>query len=435
MPGAMGSCRFPIALLCLSALLLLAAPVAPAASDGGCDLVASPAGSNSASGAPGDPLRGARALVAALERGQVGCFESGTYRFRELKITERGITLTSVPEGKATLRGRIWIARGANRVTISDIHLDGRSGNHDLPSPTVNAHRARFERVDVTNHHTGICFALGSPVWGRAVGTVITHSKVHDCGRLPSENQDHGIYLAAASKTKIRHNWIYRNADRGIQLYPDAQRTRVVHNVIYGNGEGIIFSGDRKIAANHTLVAENIIAASKIRSNVESYFEPGGPVGRRNVVRFNCVRGAPSGYYAGPEKSGIQQDEVGFRAAHNVFARPRFVDPAHGDFRLRDDSPCADLGGKVSLRRPKPSGGRKVRLQGQLPGPPVGKVKVQFKRRGHWKTLTRRRVRASSFKVRVKVPRRLKAKRLHVRAEAPGHAPSRSVTLRLRRHA
>ena len=263
---------------------------------------------------------------------------------------------------------------------------------------------------------------------------MIKHSKVHDCGRMPSENQDHGIYLVAASRTRIHHNWIFRNADRGIQLYPDAQRTRVVHNVIYGNGEGIIFSGDRKIAANRSLVAENIIAASRIRSNVESYFEPGGPVGRRNVVRFNCVRGARSGYYAGPSKSGIQEDEVGFRAAHNVFARPRFVDPAHGDFRLRENSPCADLGGKVSLRRPKPSGGRKVRLRGELPGPPVGKVRVQFKRHGHWKTLTRRKVRASSFKVKVKVPRRLKAKRLHVRAEAPGHAPSRSVTLRIRRH-
>jgi len=85
------------------------------------------------------------------------------------------------------------------------------------------------------------------------------------------------------------------------------------------------------------------------------------------------------------------------------------------------------------LSRPNPSAGRKVRLQGELPGPPAGKVRVQFKRRGHWKTLTRRRVRASSFKVKVKVPRRLKAKRLHVRAEAPGHAPSRPVTLRIRR--
>ncbi len=430
----MASCRFPIAVLALAALLLVAPGTSSAAADGGCDLVAAPAGSAGGSGAPGDPIHGARALVAALGRGQVGCLETGTYRFRELKVTTPGITLTSYPGQRAKLRGRIWIARGANRVTVSDLDLDGRSGNHDLPSPTVNAHRALFDGVDVTNHHTGICFALGSPVWGRSVGTVIQHSKIHDCGRLPSENQDHGIYLAAASRTKIRDNWIFRNADRGIQLYPDAQRTRVVHNVIYGNGEGIIFSGDRKVAANHNLVAENIIADSKIRSNVESYFEPGGPVGRRNVVRFNCVRGAPSGYYAGSDDSGIQEDEIGFRAAHNVFARPRFVAPKRGDFRLRDDSPCAELGGKVSLRSPNPSGGRRVRLEGTLPGRPVGRVRVQFKRHGHWKTLIRKRVRASAFKMKVRVPRRLKTKRLHVRAEAPGHAPSRSVTLKLRRH-
>ncbi len=433
MPRAMSSCRPAAAVLALSALLLLAAGPGGAGAETSCDLVASPSGSASAAGTLDDPLGGAHQLVDALRPGQVGCFASGTYRFRELKISRPGVELTSVPGQRALLHGRIWIARGANRVTVSHLDLDGRSGNHDLPSPTVNANRATFEDLDVTNHHTGICFVLGSSVWGRATGTVIKRSKIHDCGRLPSENQDHGIYLSAASHTVIRHNWIYRNADRGIQLYPDAQYTRVIDNVLYGNGEGIIFSGDRRVAANHNLVAENIIADSKIRSNVESYYEPGGPVGRRNVVRFNCVHGASSDYYAGADDSGIQEGEIGFNAAYNVAANPRFVDPAHGNFNLRDDSPCTDLGGKVSLRAPRLHG-RRVRLRGKLPGPPVGKVKVQFKRHGHWKTLTRKRVRDSAFKMKVRVPRRLKTKRLHVRAEAPGHAPSRSVTLRLRRH-
>ena len=411
---------------------LLAAAPGGASAETSCDLVASPSGSSSAAGTLGDPLRGAHELVDALRPGQVGCLTSGTYRFGELKISRPRVELTSVPGQRAKLRGRLWIARGANRVTVSHLDLDGRSGNADLPSPTVNGDRALFEDLDVTNHHTGICFVLGSRVWGRANGTVIKRSKIHDCGRLPSENQDHGIYLSAASHTVIRHNWIYRNADRGIQLYPDAQRTRVIGNVLYGNGEGIIFSGDHRVAANHNLVAENIIADSKIRSNVESYFEPGGPVGRRNVVRFNCVHGASSDYYAGADDSGIQDGEVGFNAAHNVAASPRFVDPEHGNFNLRDDSPCADLGGKVSLRAPRLRG-RKVRLQGRLPGPPVGKVRVQFKRHGHWKTLTRKRVRASAFKMKLRIPRHMKKNRLHVRAEAPGHAPSRSVTLRLRR--
>ncbi len=430
----MSSFRPAVAFLALAAFVSLAAgPTATAAEAGGCDVVASVSGSASGAGTAEDPVGSAAALVGSLRSGQVGCFGSGTYAFKELKVSRPGVELTSLPGERVTLRGRLWIARGADNVTVSHLGLDGRSGNADLPSPTVNADRALFDDVDVTNHHTGICFALGSSVWGRASGTVIQRSRIHDCGRLPSENQDHGIYLSAATNTLIRDNWIYDNADRGIQLYPDAERTHVVGNVIYGNGEGIIFSGDQQVAAHGNMVERNIIGDSKIRHNVESYFEPGGPVGNDNVVRFNCVRGAPGGYYAGPDKSGIQQEQVGFKAVHNLSANPRFVDAAAGDFRLRDDSPCADLGGKVSLRSPRLSHGRRVRLRGRMPGSPAGRIKVEFKRHGRWKTMARPRVRSSLFKVKVRVPRRLKGRRLHVRAEAPGHAPSRSVTLRLHR--
>jgi parallel beta-helix repeat protein len=422
--------RPAVALLALAALTSVAVGQASAAEDGGCDVVASPSGSASAAGTSDDPLRTAQSLIDSLRPGQVGCFMSGLYQFNELKLTRPGVELTSFPGERATLRGRLWIARAADNVTVAHLNLDGRSGNADLPSPTVNADGALFDDLDVTNHHTGICFVLGSSVWGHAAGTVIQRSKIHDCGRLPSENQDHGIYLSAASNTVIRDNWIYDNADRGIQLYPDAERTHVVGNVIYGNGEGIIFSGDDHVAAHGSIVERNIIGGSKIRRNVESSYEPGGPIGNDNVVRFNCVHGAPGGYYAGPDGSGIQQPETGFRAVHNLSANPRFVDAAAGDFRLQADSPCADLGGKVALRSPRLSRGRRVRLRGKLPGHPAGRIKVEFKRHGHWRTLARPRVRSSSFKVKVRVPRRLTERRLHVRAEAPGHAPSRSVTLR-----
>ena len=63
-------------------------------------------------------------------------------------------------------------------------------------------------------------------------------------GPLPSTNKDHGIYVTNAKDTVIRDNWIYDNVDRGIQLYPDAQHTRITGNVIDGNGEGVVFSGD-----------------------------------------------------------------------------------------------------------------------------------------------------------------------------------------------
>ncbi len=325
------------------AIALLAA-AGPATATTRCDLVAAPNGSDAASGVAEDPLQSAQGLVDRLQEGQVGCFRAGDYSFAELQLSTPGITLTSYPGDRATLHGRLWIAAGADDDVVSHLDLDGRSGNPDLPSPTVNADGAVFDDVDVTNYHTGICFVLGNSVFGRANGTVIEDSRIHDCGRLPSENQDHGIYLSAATGTLIRNDWIYDNADRGIQLYPDAQGTRIVGNVIDGNGEGIIFSGDESVAASDTVVERNIIANSRIRRNVESSYAVGAPVGVDNVVRDNCLHGAASDYYAGPNGSGVvESSPVGFEVTGNVSASPEFVDADGGDFRLRPGSPCAGI--------------------------------------------------------------------------------------------
>ena len=75
---------------------------------------------------------------------------------------------------------------------------------------------------------------------------VIEGNRIHDCGELPAANHDHGIYVGNAAGRSIRDNWIYDNADRGIQLYPDADRTAITGNVIDGNGQGVIFGGERR---------------------------------------------------------------------------------------------------------------------------------------------------------------------------------------------
>jgi hypothetical protein len=188
--------------------------------------------------------------------------------------------------------------------------------------------------VDVTNGHTGICFDIGSSHYGRASYTVIEHSRIHDCGRLPANNTEHGIYVATAQGTRIVANVIYNNADRGIQLYPDAQHTLIERNVIDGNGEGIIFSGASGTASNDTIVEHNLITNSHIRGDVESWYPDGNPVGVRNVVRNNCLFGN-HGLIVGPRR--------GFTAMNNIVANPRYADPPRGDFSLLANSPCAGV--------------------------------------------------------------------------------------------
>ncbi len=272
-------------------------------------------------------------LVDSLRRGQTGCLAGGTYEEEEVALRRGGIVLRSKPGEVARLVGRLVLARGADGDVVSGLVLDGRNAA-GLPSPTVNADGTRFVGDEVTNEHTNICFVLGGNYYGRASGTAIERSRIHDCGRLPAANHDHGIYVAQASGTRIVGNLIYDNADRGIQLYPNAQGTLIEGNVIDGNGEGIIFSGDEGFASNDNVVQYNVISDARERYDVESFYPPGNPVGTGNVVRDNCLFGGREGTIA---------RSSGFTVGHNVTANPGFAAPSIGDFRLSPTSRCATL--------------------------------------------------------------------------------------------
>jgi parallel beta-helix repeat protein len=319
-----------VALACATALTATVPAGAATTTSTACAKVASTAGSDSAAGTAAAPYRTVGKLVASLGAGQVGCLRAGTFR-EDLAIAGSNITLTSYAGERATLVGRLWIKQGANGVTISALDIDGTNAGA-LPSPTVNGNDAQFLGVDVTNHHTEICFVIGSS-WGRAQRTVIKGSRIHDCGKLPSQNQDHGIYVSEADDTQIIDNVIYANADRGIQLYPDAQGTVIRGNIIDGNGEGIIFSGAGSTAASGSIVEGNVLSNATIRTNVESWYPAGTPAGSNNVVRGNCLwQGA----------GGTQNmSSGGFTMTSNKVVDPQYVNRAAGDFRLKSGSACA----------------------------------------------------------------------------------------------
>src|SRR5262249_25516663 len=161
----------------------------------------------------------------------------------DLRIARGGnqsapVTIESAnPSQPATIVGRLYVTNQATDVTLSFLELNGKNSSN-LPSPTVDATRITFSHDDVTDDTTSICFDLGSenPAYGEANNVIIDSNRIHDCGTLPSTNQQHGIYVAAANGTLITNNDIYDNVDRGVQLYPDAQNTTVAYNVIDGNG-------------------------------------------------------------------------------------------------------------------------------------------------------------------------------------------------------
>lgn len=309
---------------------------APAPTSPACDRHASTSGSDGAAGTAAAPLRTVQALVDKLTAGQTGCLEPGTYA-ENVKVSRGGapgspVTLTSAVDAQpATVQGRFWISDAANDVRVANLRLNGRNASN-LPSPTVNGDRVTFVANDVTNDHTTICFVLGSTSgYGTAVDAVIERNRIHDCGRLPATNKDHGIYLESTRNARIVGNTIYDNADRGIQLYPDAQGSLITKNVIDGNGSGIIFSGDEGLASSGNVVTANVISNSKLRFNVESWWPSGNPVGTGNRVEGNCIwNGA----------QGNVDEQVGFTVTGSIVGDPLFVDRAAKNFALSPGSPC-----------------------------------------------------------------------------------------------
>ena len=235
------------------------------------------------------------------------------------------------------VRGRLYVTNSANYVVIRQLFLDGRNRAR-LPSPTVNGNNVVFRDNDVTTRHTTICFLLGSDEYGRARRTVIERNRIHDCGELPPTNHHHGIYVEASDGARITDNWIYDNADRGVQLFPDAQRTYVARNVIDGNGEGVVFA--RKSANN--VVENNVISNPVVRYNVEDFELDGAG----NMARRNCLWSARHGGNA------AISPQIEVQISENLVTEPAYANRDAKDFRLDADSPCGRF--SPGSRRPGP---------------------------------------------------------------------------------
>jgi parallel beta-helix repeat protein len=451
----------------LAALALAAAPSSAAAAD--CDKVASPGPD------------AAQDLVDSLAPGQVGCLHAGRYH-EDVTVNHGGtgedarLVLRSFPGERARIDGRFYVPVRSRFVTVEQLDLNGHDapacsdkGDCTLPSPTVDGDRAIFQDNDVTNDHWGICFAVG----GGASNVVIRRNRIHDCGRLPANNHEHGIYLTESEDVQILDNVIYDNADRGIQLYPNADRTVIRGNIVDGNGQGIIFSGVGGGTSDDNVVENNLFTNANIRFNIESWYPDG--TGTGNVARNNCVFNGARGNI-GPQD--------GFTAVRNLTADPQYVDRGGKDFRLKTGSACAailagaeapatpvtpelpvgggdsgagngtsgdagDTGGdrepagkpgevileNVSLKRNRRTGRWRLRVAGHLTGWGAEKLKVQVRRGDGWQTLGSIRDIRKIFRASVRPPvaRLRKSSRMAVRVVVPGVDASNTVVAKISR--
>lgn len=335
------------AALACALLLILTVPSAHAAT--GCTMYASPSGADTASGTEAAPFRSAQKLVNSLSAGGVGCLRAGTYLQGTLTFPRAGaagapITLTSYPGERAKLAGGIvYVRNGSDYVTLSNLDIDGSAAPSQI-SIQVMAAETVLEGSDITNRSLGrSCVSLGSLAgYGAAVRTVIRGNRFHQCGNPANGNHDHAMYVENSDGARVVDNLIWDSAAWAIHFYPYARHSLVAHNVMDGNGGGVIFAGEgaggeysQSYGSSDNTVEYNVITNSTQTYNVESWW--GGPAGTGNVARSNCVWNGRQG--------NISTSDGGFASSSNLTADPKYVSRSTGDFRLASDSPCLQLVG------------------------------------------------------------------------------------------
>ncbi len=332
-------------LLPLAALLSLLL-CAPARAEATCDRYAGPFGSDAAAGTLPQPYATAQKLALSLDPGQTGCLLAGTYAQEVsghyvLNVKRSGapgapITIRSAPGQRAQLRGIVQVPAGYHHIVVSNLDIDARRVPPDEKTGiSLHGEDVTFEDNTITNAGQAICMILGSATWGQATRTVVQRNTFHDCGAVGNK-LEHSVYVADAVATLVTDNLFLRSGGYGVHLYPDAQQTTVTHNVMVGNGGGVIFAGEGDAASSDAVVARNVITDSAMYAGIRSFWG-GTAVGSGNLARENCLI----------RNKHVQIDLAGggFSAAGNLIADPGFRDPAAGDYRLDADSPCLELVG------------------------------------------------------------------------------------------
>jgi len=311
-------------------------PAAATVPENGCDKYASnEGGSNSNPGSYDRPFASPQQLSDSLRPGQTGCFFGGTYSEpgRHWRITSGGVlgdpvVLKAVPGERVTYRGWLVVDDTADYVSVKDMTIDGSTAPKNSKgwaraTPTIIGDHVSFLNNDVTNHQ-GICFLVGQK-GKEAFDTLIQGNEVHDCGQLPATNHHHGIYASYSQAARILDNLIYGNADRGVQLYPDADRTLIKGNVIVGNGQGVIFSGAGGQVSDGNELRNNVIANSRISWNVTTSYNQTPLVGRGNTVHDNCLWATNRNDYYN-RSGGLEPSVRGFVTHENAIVAPKYED-------------------------------------------------------------------------------------------------------------
>jgi hypothetical protein len=289
---------------------------------------AKPATANVGDGSVAAPYQSVAKLLASLGNGQTGCLMEGTY-VEDVTFPKGGsgggpLTLAAAPGAHAVLKGVLTVPDTADNVAIVNLVLDGTNAAK-VASPLVRGDHVALRGDDITNVGAD-CVTLGDPMFGVAKVTVIEGNRIHGCKT--------GVAARLAESSVVAHNFIFDNTSDGVAFFPNGDSATIEHNVIDGNGNGVLFGSDGKLISINDVVRLNVISGSTKGFNVYSTYP--ATVGTGNSATQNCLWMGFKGDVAMPLK--------GFSVKDNITADPMFIDRAGKDFRLAPASACQGLG-------------------------------------------------------------------------------------------
>ena len=304
-----------------------------------CDLYAATEGSDSAPGSRSRPFRTAQRLVRALRPEQTGCFRGGTYTFSRIKLVTPRITLAPYGDDAVTLEGEIKVLPAGAGSTIEGLKLNGASGTRQHRTEDLRRRGDSARQRDHQRPHEhlrlGVAVVLGPPAAGRD-HRAQPHPRLRAAARPPTRT------MASTSPRPatrvIRDNWIYDNADRGIQLYPDADGSTITGNVIDSNGEGIVFAGDGPDVSSDNLVDRQ--RDLQLESRLERLFQHRGRArrGQRASATTASGRATPCPTST-PTAASSPRRRTSSRTRTRWSIRATPIADAH-DYTLSPESEC-----------------------------------------------------------------------------------------------
>lgn len=257
-----------------------------------------------------------------LPDGAVACLDAGIYgtEAQTQTISNDRLTIRSTPGHLAAIRARLSIA--AERVTISNIGLDGAT----TPTPTaatvtVSADTVTFDHVNITNENIAVsCVSTIATSDGTPAEAVGIHfSKIYDCGAGAGQ---YGIDFGNAYRAGVDNSWVFENGAEGIRLGPIADRVYVQNTVVADNcsrasscaGNVVFVENGYTQAVTRSGIADSTLAFPHLGDNAAAVTVSGD----NNYLATSCV-------WRGDGTAGVNLPQPPF-AVDFVLANPSFTD-------------------------------------------------------------------------------------------------------------